>query len=53
MKEESWIRAGGGPKGPKNKGGKLENKRSEMNPDAYDAAGGNVPVPALVNQLPA
>lgn len=41
--EESWIRAGGGPKGPRNPNGTLiNNKRFQMSDINYLAAGGDV-----------
>jgi RHS repeat-associated protein len=43
--EESWIRAGGGPNNGKNLTGELMNKRHQMNPTDYTAAGGTCPWP--------
>ena len=44
MLEETHIRQGGGPM---KKGGKLANKRYQMNDVKYKGAGGSVPKPTL------
>ncbi|WP_433042736.1 RHS repeat-associated core domain-containing protein [Dactylosporangium sp. CS-033363] len=45
VKEESWIRAGGGPNKPYNPGTSLMNDRHQMNDTRYKAAGGTCPWP--------
>jgi hypothetical protein len=44
VREEDWIRAGGGPTNKSNPNGGLENRRHQMNAPRYDAAGGTCPL---------
>ena len=40
-REENWIRRAGGPSRKSTPDGGAQNKRSQMNPERYEKAGGN------------